>query len=187
MIGALTSRLAYLKYLFQPGFWRWLVHKIDYIITDQVKPWTQLKLPPKCTIHPSVSFRSAQNVELGSHTRIQPFCIIWASPNAKIRIGQYTGLGPQTMIYSSNHMYSPDTPYHQQPWVEKDVTIGRDCWIGGGSMIMPGVTIGDQCVIAAGTVVTKDIPAGSVAAGVPAKIIKTRGVAPEVPATTPGA
>ena len=53
------------------------------------------------------------------------------------------------------------------------ITIGSNVFIGMGSVILPGVTIGDNCVIGAGAVVTRDIPSGSVAAGVPAKVIKT--------------
>jgi acetyltransferase-like isoleucine patch superfamily enzyme len=79
------------------------------------------------------------------------------------------------MIYSSNHQYAAARgPYHEQAWTEKDVTIGRDCWIGGGSIILPGVTIGDGCVVAAGSVVTKDVPAGCLVAGVPARQIVPR-------------
>ena len=54
------------------------------------------------------------------------------------------------------------------------VTIGNDCWIGRRAIIMPGVKIGDGCVIGANSVVSKDIPPYSVAAGVPARVIKTR-------------
>lgn len=56
--------------------------------------------------------------------------------------------------------------------VATPVTIGNDVWIGGNVTILPGVTIGDRAVIAAGAVVTKDIPANTVAGGVPAKVIK---------------
>ena len=52
------------------------------------------------------------------------------------------------------------------------VTIGDDCWIGGGAIICPGVTIGNRCVIVAGSVVTKDVADDSVVAGNPAKIIR---------------
>ena len=52
------------------------------------------------------------------------------------------------------------------------VTIGEDCWIGGGAVICPGVTIGDRCIIGAGSVVTKDIPSDCVAVGNPAKVIR---------------
>lgn len=179
MIRALACRLAYVRYLARPGFWRWVVDKIDYAVTDHIKPWTDLRRPTNCIIHPSVSFRCAENIELGANIRIQPYCVVWASPGSRIRIGENSGLGPQTMIYSSNHQYSADRPYHEQPWTEKDVTIGRDCWIGGGSVILPGVTIGDRSVVAAGSVVTKDVPAGSVVAGAPAKPIRGR-AEPEV-------
>lgn len=51
--------------------------------------------------------------------------------------------------------------------------IGRNCFIGGESLILPGVTIGDNCVIGAGSVVTKDVPARSIVAGNPAKVIRS--------------
>ena len=51
--------------------------------------------------------------------------------------------------------------------------IGKRCFIGCGSIIMPGISIGDEAVVAAGSVVTKDVPAGSVVAGNPAKIVRT--------------
>jgi acetyltransferase-like isoleucine patch superfamily enzyme len=51
------------------------------------------------------------------------------------------------------------------------VDIGDDVWIGRGALVLPGVTIGDGAVVAAGAVVTKDVPAGSVVAGVPAKVV----------------
>ena len=54
----------------------------------------------------------------------------------------------------------------------KPVSIGNDCWIGGNTVICPGVTIGDGCTIGAGSVVTKDIPANSLAVGNPAKVIR---------------
>ena len=52
------------------------------------------------------------------------------------------------------------------------VTIGEDCWIGGGAILCPGVTVGDRCIIGAGSVVTKDIPSDSIAVGNPAKVIR---------------
>ena len=54
-----------------------------------------------------------------------------------------------------------------------DTKIGRNCFIGVRSLILPGVTIGDECCIGAGSVVTKDIPSNSVAVGCPARVVKT--------------
>jgi acetyltransferase-like isoleucine patch superfamily enzyme len=121
-----------------------------------------------------VTFRRAENIEIGTHVRIQPYCAIWASPKGKISIGQYTGLGPGTVVFSSNHQFVPGMPYYKQPWREEAVTIGRDVWVGAGCVILPGVTIGDGAVVAAGSVVTRDVPAGAVVAGVPARVIKSR-------------
>jgi acetyltransferase-like isoleucine patch superfamily enzyme len=62
----------------------------------------------------------------------------------------------------------------------KEVTIGNDCWIGGSTVIMPGVTIGNGCTIGAGSVVTKDIPPFSVAIGSPARVVKKVEPVPDV-------
>lgn len=174
MIGSLAKRLAYARYLLEPGFWRWVVHRLDYTVSDHIKPWTQMRRREGTHIHPTVSFRKAENIELGRFVRIQPYCCVWASPNSRIVIGDYSGLGPGTVVFSSNHQFVPGVPYHEQPWTEKGVTIGRDVWVGAGCVILPGVTIGDGAVLAAGSVVTKDVPAGSVVGGVPAKVIKAR-------------
>ena len=58
--------------------------------------------------------------------------------------------------------------------VERDIIIGADCWIGTKVVITAGVILGDGCVIGAGAVVTHDIPAGAIAAGIPAKILRMR-------------
>jgi len=175
MIRGMIERLGYVRYLVKPGAWRWLIDRIDYTVTDHVQPWSVLKRHPRCFIHPTVAFRSAENIILGHDIRIQPYSCVWASPNSKIAIGDHTGIGPGTMIFSSNHQLEPGSPYHLQPWTERDVIIGKDVWVGAASVILPGVTIGDGCVLAAGSVVTKDIPANTIVGGVPARAIKSRG------------
>lgn len=52
------------------------------------------------------------------------------------------------------------------------ITIGEDCWLGGGVTVCPGVTIGDRCIIGAGSVVVKDIPSDSIAVGNPCKVVR---------------
>jgi acetyltransferase-like isoleucine patch superfamily enzyme len=175
MIRGLIGRLGYLRYLVKPGAWRWIIDRFDYTVTDHIHPWSVLKREKGSYVHPTVTFRAAENIRLGHHTRIQPYSCLWASPNSRIVIGDHTGIGPGTMIFSSNHQFAPGTPYHTQPWTEQDVTIGNDVWVGAGSVILPGVTIGNGCVVAAGSVVTRDTPANTIVGGVPAKAIKSRG------------
>ncbi len=89
----------------------------------------------------------------------------------KITIGDHVMLGPKVQIYTANHPIDPDVRRlghdHGIP-----VTVGDDVWIGGGSILCPGVTVGSGTVIGAGSVVTHDIPSGVVAAGNPCRVIR---------------
>jgi acetyltransferase-like isoleucine patch superfamily enzyme len=105
-----------------------------------------------------------------------------------VKIGKYCAIAENLHIISSSHDYS--YPVIQNSFMEKffginheknpenieknKVVIGSDVWFGDNCIVVPGVTIGNGCIIAAGAVVTKDIPDYSVAAGVPAKVLKKR-------------
>ncbi|MCX2481156.1 acyltransferase [Pedobacter sp. MC2016-15] len=92
-----------------------------------------------------------------------------------IKIGNEVIFGPEVKIFSENHNFSaPDQTIKGQGVTRIGVEIGDNCWIGGGVSILDGVVIGKGCVIAAGSVVNKSIPDNSVAAGIPAKVIKNR-------------
>ena len=91
---------------------------------------------------------------------------------AFVTIGDDCFLGPNVNIYTACHSTNPVERNTRQEWA-KPVTIGNSVWIGGNVTILPGVTIGDNCTIGAGSVVTHDIPANSIAAGNPARVIKT--------------
>lgn len=92
-----------------------------------------------------------------------------------IEIGNDVIMGPGVMIFSENHNYeSPYVEIRKQGENRKGVKINNNCWIGAGCKILDGVSIGEGSVIAAGSVVTKNIPSNSIAAGVPAKIVKSR-------------
>lgn len=89
----------------------------------------------------------------------------------KVTIGDNCLFAPNVSIYTAGHPIHPDARNSLYEY-GIDVTIGNNCWIGGNVVIMPGVNIGDNCVIGAGSVVTKDIPAWSIAAGNPARVIR---------------
>ena len=90
---------------------------------------------------------------------------------AKIRFGDNCMLGPNVSVYTAGHPLHPVTRNSKYEY-GKEVTIGDNVWIGGSSVVCPGVRIGNNVVIGAGSVVTKDIPDYSVAVGNPSKIIR---------------
>ena len=90
---------------------------------------------------------------------------------AFVTIGDDCFVGPGVHIYTACHSTDPVQRATRNEWA-LPVTIGHNVWIGGHVTILPGVTIGNNCTIGAGSVVTHDIPANSVAAGNPARVIK---------------
>lgn len=91
-----------------------------------------------------------------------------------IYIGDCTMLGPNVVIATAGHPIDPELRGKGLQY-NLPVRIGRNCWLGAGVIVMPGVTIGDNTVIGAGSVVTKDIPAGVVAVGNPCRVLRQVG------------
>lgn len=91
---------------------------------------------------------------------------------AEVRIGHHCFIGPNVNIFTACHPLETEARNKCLEWAEP-VHIGDNVWIGGGVTIVPGVTIGNNVVIGAGSVVVKDIPDNSVAAGNPARVIKS--------------
>lgn len=92
-----------------------------------------------------------------------------------VTIGAHTLIAPNVFITDHTHNDAPGMRLDEQGNRIAPVTIGNDAWIGTRAVILPGITIGDGAIVGAGAVVTKDVPAGAIAAGVPAKVIGTRG------------
>jgi len=88
-----------------------------------------------------------------------------------IYIGDYTMLGPNVVIATAGHPILPELREKALQF-NLPVHIGKNCWLGAGVIVLPGVTIGDNTVIGAGSVVTKDIPANVVAVGNPCKVLR---------------
>ena len=110
------------------------------------------------------------NIHIGDSVFFNFNCVILDV--MKVTIGNETMFGPNVQIYTATH---PVNWKERATGLEfaKPVTIGRNVWIGGSTVICPGVTIGDRTIIGAGSVVTKDIPADVVAAGNPCRIIRS--------------
>ena len=91
-----------------------------------------------------------------------------------IYVGDATMFGPNVTIATAGH---PIEPSLREKGLQYNlpVHIGRNCWLGAGVVVMPGVTIGDNTVIGAGSVVTKDIPSGVVAVGNPCRVLRPVG------------
>ena len=115
-------------------------------------------------IVPNANFIVGDNVGIGNGSYI--VC------RAKLFIGSGSMTGPNVIMYDHNHRYDLETGVDRYNYSEGEISIGKNCWIGAGAIILKDVHIGDNCVIGAGSVVTKDIPSGCVAVGSPAKIIR---------------
>lgn len=94
-----------------------------------------------------------------------------------VRLGSYAMVGPHVRFVGDDHVFANiGVPiiFSGRPPVVRPTEVGKDAWIGCGCTILAGCTIGDGSVVAAGSVVTKDIPAGVIVAGIPAKVIRNR-------------
>lgn len=91
-----------------------------------------------------------------------------------IYVGDYTMLGPNVTIATAGHPILPELREKIYQY-NMPVHIGRNCWLGAGVIVMPGISIGDNTVIGAGSIVTKDIPANVVAVGNPCRVLREIG------------
>ena len=89
-----------------------------------------------------------------------------------LTIGDRSLFGEYVSIHDETHTIENGKVKDRNEFEAKRITIGSDVWVGAKATILPGVTIGDRCIIGANAVVTKDIPEGSVAVGIPARVIK---------------
>lgn len=109
------------------------------------------------------------NIEVGENFYANYGCTILDCN--KVKIGDNVLLAPNVQIYAATHPTNPTERLAGKEYA-KQVIIGNNVWVGGGTIICPGVKIGDNVTIGAGSVVTKDIPNNVIAVGNPCKVVK---------------
>ena len=136
------------------------------------------RIGKNCYIEPSFRCDYGYNISVGENFYMNYDCLLLDI--CPITIGDNCMIAPCVHIYSATH----PIPYKERNVqlinnepvcleLGKPVTIGHNVWIGGRSVILPGITIGDGAVIAAGSVITKDVPANTIYGGNPAQLIRT--------------
>lgn len=135
----------------------------------------QMTLGRDVRLAPNTSFRNGARIDLGDQVQLGEYSALWAGRSAgRITVGARTTFGPHCFVTAADYGLAAGARITDQEMIERDVVIGPDCWIGTRAVITAGVTLGEGCVIGAGSVVTRDIPAGAIAAGVPARVIRMR-------------
>ncbi len=133
------------------------------------------KVGKRCTIYPGVWVFPGKGLFVGDDVDLALGVLI--TTNGSVRIGNRVLIGYRTQILSSNHAI-PDGKgkIFEAGHTYKPIRIDDDVWLGANVIVLSGVHIGEGAIIAAGSVITKDVSPFTIVAGVPAKVVKTRGI-----------
>jgi maltose O-acetyltransferase len=166
---------------------RWLLRLAEYVGQASWKAESKLHIPSALRswrtgywraklgafgegshIHAQVIIHSPDKVRIGKNVNIVEFVHMWGGGG--IEIGDNVIVASHTVITSETH--NKYARLFRESTQCSPVSIGDNCWIGAGAIILPGVHIGQGCVIGAQAVVTRDIPPHSIVVGVPAHVIE---------------
>lgn len=143
-----------------------------------VGPRTTLDITPRSRIRAGTGVYLKQDIDLridgelilGDNVYMQQGAVV--SAHNRVEIGTNSGFAEYVSVHDNNHgRGSDDVSFRTVEHPSAPVVIGRNVWVGAKATITMGVTIGDNAIIAAGAVVTRDVPAGAIAGGVPARVI----------------
>jgi acetyltransferase-like isoleucine patch superfamily enzyme len=112
------------------------------------------------------------DIVLGDHVNIGFGCEIFSG--SKVVVGRYGLFAAQTYLVGGGHAFEGRGPVIEQERISKGIVLGENVWVGTGAKILDGVTVGSRVVVGANAVVNEDLHEGAIAAGVPAKVIRTR-------------
>lgn len=153
------------------------------ILSDNSNP-SNIQLGEYVTLYGTLQSQSGGTIRMGDYTRLGNGSVIRCLKN--VIIGSYTAIADNVVISDNgNHPIDPTFRRKMKEdaldgdmrlWKHSEsapIIIGENVWVCEGARINRGVTIGDNAIIAAGAIVTKDVPANSIVAGIPAKVIKT--------------
>jgi maltose O-acetyltransferase len=127
------------------------------------------KIGQNSTIEPPFYCSYGQNIHIGDHVYLNLLCTILDCN--EVHIGHHVMIGPAVQIYTAAHLLQAEARI--QGWeVAKPIVIEDNVWLGGGAILLPGVRIGRNAVVGAGAVVSRSVPANTVVAGNPARVIR---------------
>lgn len=170
-----NKRRGVLSTVLDPMTYFQVARLLHYYAYAHVRPRRRVTLGTGATLAPNVSLRNGERITVGARTQIGERGYLWAGDESgRITIGEHCRFGPEVFVTASDYGLAPDQPIAYQDRNERDVVIGDDVWLGARAFVGAGVTIGDGCVVSAGSVVTKSLPPGSVAVGIPARIVRRR-------------
>jgi serine acetyltransferase len=167
--------------------WRNLYYRLRGVQLDGYVWMREIEIPrqfeaiqiqPRCALDRGVTLVCSgesmphPKIIIESGTYINRNTLVDAS--LSITIGVNCGIGPGCYITDHDHGLDGELAPLEQPLISKPTHIGDRVWIGANVTVLKGVTIGEDAVIGAGSVVTKDIPAGVIAVGVPARVIRQK-------------
>jgi acetyltransferase-like isoleucine patch superfamily enzyme len=137
-------------------------------VRKQLSEITGAEIDASTTIFPPFYTNFGRFIKLGKNVFINHACSFLDL--CSITIEDEVMIGPKVNLITENH---PLDPNDRKTVLLKPIVVKRNAWIGAAVTILPGVTIGENAVVAAGAVVSRDVPANSIVAGVPAKVVKT--------------
>jgi len=145
------------------------------LVGDVILINSNLVVGDNVTVYPGAMFFGDGLIEIGDNVDIGNGTVIYASENARVKIGSGTMIAAQGYIIDTDHGIEIDQPIREQKCRSEKIVIGRDCWLAAGVKVLKGSRIHDGAVVGAQSVVKGELPCNSISVGVPAKVIKYRG------------